>query len=120
MVLILPLDSTVRIFSEYRRTASVLSSCSGKDTFTSAFIQSGAPASAGRGSRTRQTATPRVTTHGLIPERLIWQQHNLLLIACPHSLKKIAQRRVVLSLHHQDIQAEMAVPMPGATLTVGN
>src|ERR1700676_1518817 len=117
--LIFPLGCTVKMCSEYNITASVLSSCSGSGTFTSACIHPGASfADAAVGPSNRQnTDTPpsnAATWATPLQRQLVGRRnaarldHDLLFITGLHHLEKFPQRAVIFCLQHERIDVQIA------------
>src|ERR1700686_5673768 len=117
--LILPFGCTVKMCSEYNSTASVLSSCSGNGTFTSACIHPGASfAHAGVGAINRQNAnTPLINAAACampLQRQLVGRRnatrlhHDLLFITGLHRLEKLSQRAVIFRFQHQRIDVQIA------------
>src|ERR1700732_4475246 len=101
MRFILPLACTVKMYSEYNNTASVLSSCAGNGTFTSACIHAGASfADAGVGPINRKNAnTPPINAPASavpVQRKLVGRRNaarlrnDLLFITGLHRLEKFS------------------------------
>src|ERR1700693_1062614 len=97
-------DCTVKISSEYKSTASALSSCVGNGAFTRLCIHAGASALATLGHITSaQRKTPACLCQRFISvhrNRVAGLQDYLLFVACPNHLKETAQRQVIRFRHH--------------------
>src|ERR1700692_4188114 len=109
--LILPFGCTVKMCSEYNSTASVLSSCSGNGTFTSACSHPGASlAQAGTGPINRHIANISAINDPAcampLQRQLVGRRnaprlhHDLLFITGLHRLEKFSQRAVIFRVQH--------------------
>src|SRR5580693_6932379 len=108
-VLILSVEITVTLVSEYSRTASVFSVWSGKGALTSECIHGGALPARAAGADANTSAAARATFNGLLTRsgrsRL---QNNLSFIAGPHYLKEVSKGRVVLDLQQEEVEGHLS------------
>src|SRR5690349_376575 len=120
IVLILSGEMTDTFFSEYRRTASVFSSCSGSGALTTARIHCGASAARTLAQDTDIQASAHKVKSSAEPlvarRRATRLQEDLLLICGPYSLVEVAQRKIVFRVHQQDVGAELARNVNGSLL----
>src|ERR1700728_3628819 len=112
-VLLLSIEITLTLVSEYISTASVFSVWSGKGAVTSECIHGGALPARATGADASTSAAARATSRATFNELLTRScrsrlQNNLSFLAGPHYLKEVSKGRVVLDLQQEEVEGHLS------------